>query len=89
MKTILFQGDSITDAGRDFSNPASLGYGYPAMTAGKIGVDYPGCFRFLNRGVSGNRIVDLYARIRRDIINQKLALAHQTNAGKEGDIRWN
>jgi len=71
MKTILFQGDSITDAGRDFSNPASLGYGYPAMTAGKIGVDFPGCFRFLNRGVSGNRIVDLYARIRRDIINQK------------------
>ena len=71
MKTILFQGDSITDAGRNFSDPASLGYGYPAMTAGKLGVDYPGSFRFVNRGIGGNRIVDLYARIRRDIINLK------------------
>ena len=71
MKTILFQGDSITDAGRNFSDPASLGYGYPAMTAGKLGVDYPGSFRFLNRGIGGNRIVDLYARIKRDIINLK------------------
>lgn len=29
MKTILFQGDSITDAGRVRDNDAIMGYGYP------------------------------------------------------------
>ena len=71
MKLILFQGDSITDTGRDFNYDPDMGYGYATMTAGKILVDYPGQFRFLNRGISGNRIVDLYARIKRDIINLK------------------
>lgn len=71
MKLILFQGDSITDTGRDFNYDPDMGYGYATMTAGKILVDYPGRFRFLNRGISGNRIVDLYARIKRDIINLK------------------
>lgn len=71
MKLILFQGDSITDTGRDFNYDPDMGYGYATMTAGKILVDYPGKFRFLNRGISGNRIVDLYARIKRDIINLK------------------
>ena len=69
MKTILFQGDSITDAGRDFHNDEFLGYGYPVMTAGQIAVDYPGQYRMVNRGISGNRIVDVYARMKRDIIN--------------------
>ena len=71
MKLILFQGDSITDTGRDFNYDPNTGYGYATMTAGKIAVDYPGQFRFLNRGISGNRIVDVYARIKRDIINLK------------------
>ena len=69
MKTILFQGDSITDAGRDFHNDDVLGYGYPVMTAGHIAVDYPGQYRMVNRGISGNRIVDVYARMKKDIIN--------------------
>ena len=71
MKLILFQGDSITDTGRDFNYDHNTGYGYVTMTAGKIAVDYPGQFRFLNRGISGNRIVDVYARIKKDIINLK------------------
>lgn len=71
MKLILFQGDSITDTGRDFNYDPNTGYGYVTMTAGKIAVDYPGQFRFLNRGISGNRIVDVYARIKKDIINLK------------------
>ena len=71
MKLILFQGDSITDSGRDFNYDPNMGYGYATMTAGKILVDHPGQFCFLNRGISGNRIVDLYARIKRDIINLK------------------
>lgn len=71
MKTILFIGDSITDAGRETNDDRIMGYGYATMTAGKIGCDYPGKFRFLNRGISGNRSIDLYARIKRDIINLK------------------
>lgn len=69
MKTILFQGDSITDAGRDYQNDDVLGYGYPVMTAGAIAVDHPGRYRMVNRGISGNRIVDVYARMKRDILN--------------------
>lgn len=69
MKTILFQGDSITDAGRDFQNDDFMGYGYATMTAGKIAVDWPGQYKMINKGISGNRIVDVYARMKRDIIN--------------------
>ena len=71
MKTILFQGDSITDVGRCRDNEHYLGSGYATMTAGKIGVNYPGQYVCLNRGISGNRSCDLYARIKSDIINLK------------------
>jgi lysophospholipase L1-like esterase len=71
MKTILFQGDSITDAGRDRENFYDLGKGYPALVAGRLGLDTPGQYQFLNRGVSGDRIVDIYARMKKDILNLK------------------
>lgn len=71
MKTILFQGDSITDALRSREVDHWMGFGYATMTAGKIGLDYPGKYRFLNRGISGNRSTDLYARIKSDTINLK------------------
>lgn len=69
MKTILFQGDSITDAGRIRENPHDLGQGYSNFVAGRLGLQQPGVHSFLNRGFSGNRIVDLYARMKTDIIN--------------------
>ena len=69
MKTILFQGDSVTDAGRDKEYPDDLGKGYPNLVAARLGLDRPGEYRFVNRGVNGNRIVDIYARIKRDILN--------------------
>ena len=69
-KTILFQGDSITDAGRNFQDDACMGYGYATMTAGKIAVDWPGQYQVINKGISGNRVVDVYARIKKDIINR-------------------
>lgn len=69
MKTILFQGDSITDAGRCRDNEHYLGSGYATMTAGKIGANFPGQYVCLNRGISGDRSCDLYARIKSDIIN--------------------
>lgn len=70
-KVILFQGDSITDAGRSYDNDAWAGYGYPTMVKGQLGYENPGRYIFYNRGISGNRVVDVYARIKKDIINLK------------------
>lgn len=70
MKTILFQGDSITDAGATCMNGAPLGTGYPLLIKSKLGMDEPNEYNFINLGISGNRVVDLYARIRRDFINR-------------------
>lgn len=71
MKTIVFQGDSITDAGRNRENDNERGIGYPTLVAAELGFKYPGEYVFINEGVSGNRIVDLYARIKRDIIHRR------------------
>jgi len=71
MKTILFQGDSITDAGRSRENDANTGIGYPTLVKGELGLEYPNEYAFCNRGISGNRVVDVYARIKMDIINLK------------------
>ena len=69
MKTFVFQGDSITDAGRSRDNDIYRGNGYPTLVAGDLGCRFPGQITFLNRGVSGDRVVDIYSRIRRDLIN--------------------
>lgn len=68
---ILFQGDSITDAGRNWSNDVDLGKGYAHLVEASLGFEAPNQYEFFNRGISGNRIVDLYARIKRDVINLK------------------
>lgn len=70
-KVILFQGDSITDCGRNREDAASTGVGYVHMVKGQLGCEYPGEYEFVNKGISGNRIVDVYARIKADIINLK------------------
>ena len=60
---VLFIGDSITDSGRDRDDPASLGGGYASMAAGRYAAERPTSqVRFVNRGISGNRAVDLRAR---------------------------
>lgn len=68
MKTFLFQGDSITDASRDDENDESLGCGYAFLVASDFDDKK---IKFINRGVSGDRITDVYARIKEDIINLK------------------
>lgn len=68
---ILFQGDSITDCGRSRDNDSYLGHGYPRFVQGKLMASEPGKHTFINRGISGNRIVDVYARIKADILNVK------------------
>ena len=71
MKTILFQGDSITDSKRDRAEDFYPGSGYATMIAGQLGFDNPGEYQFINRGISGNRVSDLFARIKQDFINLK------------------
>jgi len=68
---ILFQGDSITDAGRARDNDINLGVGYPLLVKANLGFEHPEKYEFINRGISGNRVVDVYARIKADIINIK------------------
>lgn len=71
-KTVLFQGDSITDAGRSrdgFAN-RGLGQGYASLIAGRVGLaQAESGHRFLNRGLSGNRVSDVYARWNEDAIS--------------------
>lgn len=66
---ILFQGDSITDVSRVRGCDDHVGLGYPFLIKSELGFTYPNKYEFINRGISGNRIVDLYARIKFDIIN--------------------
>lgn len=73
MKTFLFQGDSITDTNRVDENEDNfgLGCGYALLLASDFLKNRKGEFRFINRGQSGDRITDVYARIKEDIINLK------------------
>ncbi len=68
-KTILFQGDSITDCDRNRQDFFNMGFGYANLTKGALGFENPNEYQYVNRGVSGDRIVDLYARIKCDFIN--------------------
>lgn len=71
MKTILFQGDSITDAGRSREDDSCFGWGYPLRVKEELEFEYPNTYAMYNRGISGNRVVDLYARLKSDILNLK------------------
>lgn len=64
---ILFQGDSITDAGRDKRNFHHMGAGYPKYAAELIAKEHPDtAFEFINLGISGNRTSQLFDRFYRD-----------------------
>lgn len=70
---ILYLGDSITDCGKSATSgsPSPIGQGYVLLTAARLGADHPGQYECINQGISGNRIVDLYARIKRDCWNME------------------
>ncbi len=70
-KRILFQGDSITDCSRDRNDYFGMGVGYPYLVKGQLSVENVGEYEYFNRGIGGNRVVDLYARIKADFINLK------------------
>ncbi|WP_341995476.1 SGNH/GDSL hydrolase family protein [Microbacterium sp. LWH7-1.2] len=56
--SLVFAGDSITDAGRDRGDAASLGDGYVRLIAEALGEDAV----VVNKGIAGDRAVDLAAR---------------------------
>jgi lysophospholipase L1-like esterase len=72
---IVFQGDSITDAERDKeqiepNRRIALGSGYVNLIASNLLYKHPHKnLQIYNRGVSGDRIVDLYARWKLDCLN--------------------
>lgn len=67
--TLVFQGDSITDAGRDKRNYRHLGGGYPKYAAELMCEQHPDVeFDFINFGISGNRTCQLFDRLYADAI---------------------
>jgi lysophospholipase L1-like esterase len=77
---ILFQGDSITDAGRNREdmNPNSqraLGTGYAMLTAASLMEKYASLdLKVYNRGISGNKVYQLAERWDKDCIELKPAV---------------
>ena len=66
---ILFQGDSITDAGRDKRNYHHMGNGYPKYAAAMIREKFPDAdIEIINQGISGNRTDQLFDRLYPDAI---------------------
>ena len=69
---ILFQGDSVTDVGRNREEKDNLGFGYPMMVASWFAAMYPEKnVSFLNRGIGGHRIRDLELRWKEDCLDLK------------------
>lgn len=68
---ILIIGDSITDMGRNRDTDQlvfTYGAGYPFVIASKLSERNPLQYQVINKGISGDRIVDLYARMTRDVL---------------------
>jgi acyl-CoA thioesterase I len=71
----LFQGDSITDAGRSREDLNDLGRGYPLLAAAWYQSMHPEQeVRFINRGIGGHRAADLLARWQEDCVALKPTL---------------
>jgi len=74
---VLFQGDSITDWGRDhnakdYNSNGALGSGYAFMTAGQLLAKYADKnLKIYNKGVSGNKVYQLAERWDTDCLNLK------------------
>ena len=72
---VLFQGDSITDCGRDRNSKdanatGALGTGYPLLVAAAALAAHPDRgLKFFNRGISGNKVPDLMQRWRADALD--------------------
>ena len=68
-ETVLFQGDSVTDMDR-LADPRGIGVGYVYSTISGFCALHPEMnVRFINRGISGNRVKDLQARWKEDALD--------------------
>ncbi len=66
---IVFQGDSITDAGRDREKDSSMGAGYVFMLTAMLAAKYPDKNpSFINRGMGGDTVQTLHERWERDCL---------------------
>lgn len=71
---VLFQGDSITDAGRnkkmtEANNNSMLGNGYPLLTASQLLLKHASLnLKIYNKGISGNKVYQLKERWQQDCI---------------------
>jgi lysophospholipase L1-like esterase len=74
---VLFQGDSITDAGRDkkqsiFNNTTSMGSGYALIASSNLLLHQPNKnLQVYNKGVSGDKVFQLAARWDDDCLKLK------------------
>ena len=69
---ILFQGDSITDVGRDKDSFSDLGNGYVKWIAEDLAASENNRnMECLNRGISGHRVLELQGRWKKDCIDLK------------------
>lgn len=70
-QTYIFQGDSITDAGRRAA-AAPFGTGYAKLTIDLVTAKYPERnIRWINKGVGGNRVTQLAERWTDDVIRHR------------------
>ncbi|MGC9318667.1 MAG: SGNH/GDSL hydrolase family protein [Armatimonadota bacterium] len=70
-QTYIFQGDSITDAGRRAA-AAPHGTGYAKLTIDLVTAKYPEReIRWLNKGIGGNRVTQLAERWTDDVIRHQ------------------
>jgi lysophospholipase L1-like esterase len=76
--TIVFQGDSITDAGRnrkrqdEVNSSKAFGTGYAWFTASQLLVSQPQAnYKTYNRGISGNKVYQLAERWQADCLDLK------------------
>lgn len=73
-QTIVFQGDSITDAGRSKDDrqpnqPHALGSGYVGLAAAQLLGEHPGSpWQCYNRGISGDKVFQLADRWEEDCL---------------------
>jgi lysophospholipase L1-like esterase len=68
-QTILFIGDSITDADRNSRAYKPFGFGYVHFIANFLLAKYPTYnLNIINRGISGNTIRDLKSRWQKDVV---------------------
>ena len=77
---IIFFGDSLTDSNRERGSeepgrvkevysdtPRAYGSGYVFMVASQLFYEKPNFYQILNRGIAGDRLPQMYARIQLDV----------------------